>query len=193
MIRIASLMRQLLARFAACETGSITVQFVIVFPIFVMFFLMTVEAGVISVRNVMLERGVDLAVRDVRLGRLPNPDRQDLIERICEAASIIPDCENQMQLEMIVQDPRDWHAIDPEVKCIDRSADVQPDHPYTIGGNNDLVILRACARFDPFLAAGPMSILGNAIRDNSSRQAQGSYALVAISAFAVEPFNREED
>ena len=192
MIRVISFLRHRLARFAACESGTITVQFVIVFPMFVMFFLMTVEAGIISIRNVMLERGVDIAVRDVRIGRLPNPDKDELIARICEAASIIPDCLNQMQLEMIIRDPRNWVAVDPEVKCIDRSVTVQPDFPYANGANNDLVILRACARFDPFLAAGPMAILGNAIRDNSSTQARGSYALVATSAFAVEPFNKED-
>lgn len=196
MIRFASFLRHRLARFAACETGTITVQFVIIFPMFVMFFLMTVEAGVISLRNVMLERGVDIAVREVRIGRLPNPSREDLIEEICEAASIIPDCLNQMQLEMVVKDPRIWvwTPEDQDVDCIDRSVDVQTDVPdFTNGANNELVILRACARFDPFLPASPLSLIGTAISNGSSEQAAGSYALVATSAFAVEPFNRDEE
>lgn len=191
MIRTLSYLRQRLGNFAACDAGAVTVEFVIIFPMFMMFFLMTVEAGVISIRHTMLERGVDLAVREVRIGRMANPTRERLIKRICEESLILPNCESQMQLEMIIRDPRAWAAVSQEAKCVDRSVSVQPPVDFTPGGNNDLVILRACARFDPFLPFGSMALLGTSIRENASSAAGGSYALIATSAFAVEPFNKE--
>ena len=190
MIRRPPTLPQWMRQFAACESGVVTLEFVLIFPIFFMFFLMTYESGMISIRNVMLERGVDLAVRDVRIGRMANPTRESLRERICEVARIIPNCVSQMELEMIRRNPRAWAAVDPNIKCIDKSVAVQPVVEFTNGGNNELLILRACARFDPSLGAGQLSLIGNAIRADPSPQAAGTYALVATSAFVVEPFNR---
>lgn len=177
-------------RFFASQAGTASVEFVLAVPILFMFFLMTYESGMISLRNVMLERGVDIAVRDVRIGRMAAPTREALRDRICEVARIIPDCANQMELEMIRRDPRNWVAVDSRVKCVDRSVSVQPTVEFTNGGNNDLLILRACARFDPILPVGDLALIGNAIRAESSDAAGGSYALVATSAFVVEPFSR---
>ena len=190
MTRKTSALWRSMRHFTKCESGVVTVEFVIVFPLFLMFFLMTYESGMISLRNVMLERGVDIAVREVRIGRMANPTRERLRERICEVAQIIPDCVNQMELEMIRRNPRSWTAVDPNIKCIDKSLAVQPVVEFTNGGNNELLILRACARFDPSLGAGKLLLIGNAIRTDSTPQAAGTYALVAVTAFVVEPFNR---
>lgn len=173
-------------QFWAAEDGVVTVEFVIVFPIFFMFFLMTIELGMTSVQHVMLERGVDLAVRDVRIGRMANPTRDNLRERICDIAAIIPDCINQLELEMVRRNPRNWATISPAVRCIDRDADVQPVVEFTNGNNNELLILRACARIDPFM---PTTGLGKTIAEsNDNPAAQGSYALSSTAAFVIEPF-----
>ncbi len=188
MTRAFATLKTLLRRFRASEDGTATLEFVIVFPVFFMFFLMTYENGMISARHVMLERGVDIAVRDVRIGRMANPTRETLRERICDVAGIIPNCTSQLELEMVRRNPRNWAAVDPVVKCIDRGAAVQPVIEFTNGSNNELLILRVCARFDPML---PTSGIGKAIADsNTSSAAQGSYALVATSAFVVEPFTK---
>jgi hypothetical protein len=173
--------------FARCEAGASSVEFVIIFPVFFMFFLMIVESGVISVRHVMLERAVDVAVRDIRIGAMSNPTHELLLDRICQVASIIPDCKNQVQIEMLRRSPRSWQTIDRTVACIDRGALSQPVVEFTTGGNNELVYVRACARIDPFF---PTTGLGKAItRENSGSAAGGSYALVSDGAFVVEPFN----
>lgn len=173
--------------FRACEDGTTSLEFVIIFPVFFGFFLMTVESGVISARHVMLERGLDVAVREVRIGVMPAPTREMLTERICEVSKIIPDCENQLQLEMVRRNPRTWSDIGNSVRCIDRSAIAQPVVEFTTGDNNELVFLRACARIDPFF---PTTGLGRSIANNNSGAgAKGSYALVAKGAFVVEPFN----
>jgi hypothetical protein len=72
------------------------------------------------------------------------------------------------------------------VTCIDRGAAAQPVVEFTNGGNNELMVLRACARIDPLL---PTTGIGKAIVDNNSGSAAGgSYALISTAAFVVEPF-----
>lgn len=175
-----------LRSFIAEDSGTVTVEFVLIFPIFMLFFLMTYESGMISLRNTMLDRGVDLAVRDVRLGSIANPTRENLRNRICERAGIIPDCINQLQVEMLRRDPRNWVGLDPQVPCIDRSEQVQPATTFVNGSNNELLFLRVCARFDPVL---PTTGIGKAIVEaNDNAAAQGSYAIISTAAFVIEPF-----
>jgi Flp pilus assembly protein TadG len=183
---LTQLIRDNLAGFLRNEEGVVTVEFVIVFPVFMFMFLMTFESGMVSLRHFALERGVDLAVRDVRIGLMATPTPDSLRTRICASAGLIPDCENQLQIEMIQLNPRAWTDPSATVACIDRGAAVQPPVAFTNTANNRLLFLRACARFDPVM---PTSGIGKAIVDNNtSSAAGGSYALVATSAFVVEPF-----
>lgn len=190
MISILPRLRILLKRFGDCEAGTASLEFVIVFPIFFGFFLMTFESGMVNAQHVMLERGVDIAIRDVRIGRIATPTPDRLRARICETALIIPDCEAQLQVEMVMRDPRAWVDVPTRVRCIDRSLSVQPVVTFTNGDNNDMMVLKACVRIDPLL---PTTGLGKVIVDNNSTDAAaGSLALVAYSAFVIEPFKSAE-
>ncbi len=162
------------------EDGNSTLEFMMVLPAAMFFFTATYETGSIGMRNVMLERGVDVTVRQVRIGALDNPTHTDLKQMICDVASIIPNCMESVKLEMIRRDPRNWTAISTEKDCVDRSDTSDPVVNWTVGGNNDLMVLRACAIFDPVL---PTSAVGAAAQD-----ASGVYALVATSSFVVEPY-----
>ena len=82
------------------QDGNATIEFVILFPAFMTLFLTGFEAGFYMVRNVMLERAVDIAVRDVRLGNGNVPAFAALKKRICDEAGIIPDCMRTLQVEM---------------------------------------------------------------------------------------------
>ena len=177
--------------FARDERGVVTVEFVLIFPIFFAIFLMIFESGMISLRTVMLERGVDLAVRDVRIGRLPNPSRNDLRARICEIAEIIPNCLTQLDLEMTRNDPTNWTNISANAKCVDRGNINNNDEALDLTANNQLMILRVCARVDPFF---PTSLLGKSIAEAStSSAADGSMAIVSTAAFVVEPFRADNN
>lgn len=182
MIMLFKKPRQSFRRFLRREDGTATLEIVLVLPVFMMLFMSAYEGGMISMRHMMLERGLDLAVRDVRIGRLLDPKHADLKKRICNYAQIIPDCEQQLQLEMIVMDVRGWsNALDGPIKCIDRALTVQPAVSFTYGDNNQLMVLQVCALFDPVV---PTSGLGKSI----PKQSGGAYALVASSAFVMEPF-----
>lgn len=172
-----------LRSFARKEDGNATIEFVIALPAFMLLFTSAYEAGVLSTRHVMLERGLDVAVREVRIGAMINPSHERLTARICEVASIIPDCANQLRLEMVSADPRDFEAPTSEVACVDRSETGTPVLNFNNGLNNQVMILRACALFDPMI---PTSGLGKQIPKESG----GAYGLVATSAYVMEPFQK---
>lgn len=170
-----------LRRFARREDGNGTLEFVLVVPFMFLVFASAMEAGLLSTRHVMLERGLDLAVRDVRIGQMANPDHEKLAARICEYALIIPNCAKNIRLEMMKADPRNWTNPSATIRCVDRSEVGTPVVNLTNGLNNQLMILRACVLFDPTM---PGSGLGKAL----PKQSGGAYALVATSSYVMEPY-----
>ena len=60
-------LRRRLAWLRGCEEGSATVEFVIIFPAIMMLLLMSVEVGVMMARGMMLDRGIDVSMRTLRL------------------------------------------------------------------------------------------------------------------------------
>ncbi len=172
---------QRLKDFRRNEGGNATLEFVLALPFMMLIFTTAYEGGMLSTRHVMLERGVDVAVREVRIGILINPTHDSLSERICEAASIIPDCISNLRLEMVSTDLRNFSPPGSDVACVNRADTGTPVLNFNTGLNNQMMILRACALFDPLI---PTSGIGKEIPKRSG----GAYALVATSAYVMEPF-----
>ena len=125
---------------------------------------------------------------------MERPSDDSLRERICGVAKIIPDCENQLYVQLVVQDPEQpWTALNGKTLCINRDEDARPASSIQHGVKNELVLVRACARIDPvlpFAKIGRKEVpsLGQTIADNNSGAAAGgSYALVSVSSYVVEP------
>jgi len=170
-----------LSAFRTNEDGNATLEFMLALPAFFLLFTSAYEGGVLSTRHVMLERGLDVAIRDVRVGVLINPTHASLTKRICEGASIIPDCESNLRLEMVSVNMRGFAPLGDEVACVDREDEGSPVLNFNTGLNNQMMIVRACALFDPMI---PTNGLGKEIPKESG----GAYALVATSAYVMEPF-----
>ncbi len=175
--------KRMLRTFLRRDDGTATLELVILLPVFMMLFMSAYEGGMISMRHMMMERGLDLAVRDVRIGKMLDPTHEGLKTQICNYAQIIPDCEAQLQLEMTLMDVRNWtNELDGPVECIDREEETDPDDiSYAHGGNNQLMVLQVCTLFDPVV---PTTGLGKSIPQKKG----GGYALGATSAFVMEPF-----
>ena len=184
--------RTVLDRFHKDERGSSTVEFVVIFPVFMLFFLMIVESGYISTQRVQLERAIDQTTRDLRLGILhrggfPTDEefKKAVRDAICDRAGLIPDCTRQLELEAVRQDPNAWTTVPGAVTCVDRGDLGTSTTTFSATGSNDLMVLKTCARIDPVF---PMVGIGRAVRlSNSNAASDGSYALTAITAFVVEP------
>ncbi len=169
-------------RFRASEAGSSTVEFVILFPVIWMMFGMTIEAGMYSMQQVMLERGLDLTVREVRLGIMDNPTHDKLVTKTCENALIMVDCESSLRLEMITSGPTTFVAPSRKIACVDKAAATPATVNIVNGANNDLMMLRVCMKIKPLL---PFAGLGKALIEDSN---DSYYSLTATSAYVMEPF-----
>lgn len=172
------------------QEGSATVEFVILFPLFMSIFLMGFESGYFMVRNVMLERGVDVAMRDVRLGNGRIPELTQLKQNICEAAVILPDCVNSLQIEMreIDMEGAGVSVMNTNAACIDTRVEDEDQSvygSYDVGDTNRVVMVRACSVASPMFPTTGIGLgmtQSEAIGDN--------YAIIAMSVFVTEPGTR---
>lgn len=181
MISLITLPKRLLRRFALSEAGTATIEFVILVPMLVTFLLGSVEIGVLKVRQVMLERAVDLAVRDLRLGTWNPPTHDELKEKICNLAGIIPQCEDVILIELRPVSTTTWSPLSAETKCVDREEDIAPYVEFDGGQQNEMMLVRACVIVDPFFKSSELTL------DLPKHDATGGYALVSTSAFVNEP------
>ncbi len=169
-----------LSLFSRSEDGSATLEFAITFPAMLLFMLSGVELGMITLQHSMLERAMDLTVRDIRLGTGANLQHDDIKDRICARAGFIDNCGANLHLEMIQVDPRNWADIPAVPTCTDQSEEVAPVVNFVNGQENELMIMRACAKISPVF---PTTGLGK----NVTKDGAGQFALVSISAFVQEP------
>ncbi len=166
------------------ESGNATIQFVIMFPLFLTLFLSSFEFGILMLRQTFLERSVDSVVRELRLGQLLNPTHETIRTEICNRAPILPDCMETLMVELRVVSTVTWTPLATDVVCKDKSIDINvtpPDPSFVnVGNANEMVLVRACAVFKPIF---PTTKLGISLK----RTDLGGYALVANSAFVNEP------
>ncbi|CUJ91761.1 Flp pilus assembly protein TadG [Shimia thalassica] len=167
-------------RFVRKEDGHASLEFAIMFPIFFVVMLSAIELGMMTLRSAYLERALDIAVREVRLSTGNPPDHAELIQMICDESSMIPDCETNLKLEMIQVNPRAWSTISDTVTCTNRAEEVDPVTTFVAGSENELMILRACAKIEVLY---PNIGFGNLVQKDDA----GDAALVAMSAFVQEP------
>lgn len=135
----------------------------------------------------MLERGVDLAVRDVRLGGTDLPDLEGMKTEICKNALVLPNCVEsvQIQLESIPVQPGSIETVSGSVRCIDKMSDADPSTGtnYSVGSENEMMVVKVCALMKPLF---PTTRLGLGMSVDS----EGNNAIVAVAAFVNEPGQR---
>ncbi|WP_243470714.1 TadE/TadG family type IV pilus assembly protein [Ruegeria denitrificans] len=161
------------------EDGGVTLEFALVFPAIFFLVLSGLELGLVTLQHAQLERAVDLTVRDIRLNTGVNPQHDDIKALICSRASFINNCETSVQLEMIRQDPFNAITVPAVPDCTDLSEVVRPVRTFHNGLENELMVLRACAKINPMF---PTSAMGKALVNE-----EGQYALTATTVFVQEP------
>ena len=171
--------RRHLRRFRRREDGSATVEFALLFAPMFGFLATATEVGMIQVNYAMLERAVDLTVRDIRLGTGAAPQHNQIRQDICDRAGFIRQC-SDLKIEMIRLDPYNFQSPPADADCADRTEAVTPVRSFVNGASNELMFLRACAKFEPVFPTIGMG--KNLVKDGA-----GMYALVSTSAFVQEP------
>jgi hypothetical protein len=136
--------------------------------------------AMLNIHRGMLERAVDITVRDIRLSTGTTFEHDGVKQTICERAGFIKDCDSNLKLELVPQDPRASLTITGEVDCVDRDEEINQQYKFENGQSNELMVMRACVKIAPVM---PTSALGTALADNDD----GKYRLVATTAFVQEP------
>lgn len=180
MMRLRPLLRRFLRRFARSERGSSTIEFAITVPAMLFMLVSAVDMGFVSLRYGMLESAVDQVVREIRLGTGSAPQHDEIKAKICARAGFIEDCDTSLRLEMIQVDPRAWVEPTAEADCTDKSEEVSPVRNFVNGLDNQLMIMRVCAKVNPVFANWGLG--ANMVKD-----AAGQFALVSSTAFVQEP------
>jgi hypothetical protein len=114
---------------------------------------------------------------------MASPTHAKVKSEICRFAMIIAHCENVLKIELREVDTATWDMPLQGNRCVDRREEINEEADeadFTPGQRNRLMMVRACAVFDPmFPAAG----LGAQL----PRDASGGYRLIATSGFVNEP------
>lgn len=165
------------------QDGNVTVEFVIVVPFLLSLFLASVDTGVSMLRQVMLDRAVDMAVREVRLGRVPSDGSVTMAQLICERTRFLTDCANSIAVEMLPIDTSNFDGLNDPIQCIDREQQIIPSvsfNPGAGGTAQELMTIRVCVAADPFIRlTGYLSSMP--INED------GDYVVVSRGIFVKEP------
>jgi hypothetical protein len=172
------------------EDGNMTIEFVIVLPMIFAIFMMSFESGLLMMRSVMLERSVDMTMRELRLGQIPNATSAELKTRICSRTVIIANCEGAVRIEMIPVNLATWNMPTTAPRCVDRTQNVQPPETYNPGGQHELMLTRVCVlqrAIFPTLGLGDKFVgLGEGLTQGQPG-GFGEYGLIVMSSFVNEP------
>ena len=173
-------LRNRLARFRRDDGGNASIEFVIIVPVFIALLVFSIELSLITLRHALLERGLDLTVRQIRLGYAIPPDHPTIKNMVCDFSKLGGNCRENLRLEMKPVDIRAYASLDPIPDCTDAAEPTKPVRKFDPGQTNQLMLLRACLTYSPLM---PEATLGRALAKDSSGQA----AVVSMAAFVQEP------
>ena len=169
------------------ERGTSTIEFLFVFPVIFLVFTASFESSMYMARYIMFDRSVDIVVRNLRLGNMPNITHQQLKERICESgvmAKTKADCTNKMRIWMQPVNTATFDMVAPPVACVDKADEVNtgapPANEFAAGTDNDIMLLRICLKEWPMFPTSGVSV-------KMPTQPDGSVAMIVTSVFVNEP------
>lgn len=162
------------------EEGAASVEFVIVFPFFLGVFLSGYEVATMNMRAVMLERSMDIVVRNIRLSSGATLDYDQVKTDICARTFLIPNCNTALRIELTAINTNTWSGLTHSPVCTDRTATIQPIVQFENGQQNELMLMRACVVVDPVFP-------GIGVGRTIPKDASGGYQIIATSAFVNEP------
>lgn len=161
------------------EDGTATVEFVLTAPAVIFTFLAAFESGIYMVRYILLDRALDITVRELRLGMITTPALSSIKTSICDNTSLVDDCVSNLRLEMFSVDTATWTFPTGPVACRDRAQQINLDEPK-LGVENEVMLIRACLTADAFFPT-------TGIAARMTRDSQGGYFITAMSGFVNEP------
>ena len=184
MIGLGRIRRQLarLRAGALVEAGAATLEFVILMPTMFFFIANAGEATTILARGALLDRTLDVTMRDLRLGNLEGVTFEQFRQAFCDNSIGIPDCMKAVAIELRPLSGSNIAAMTDNVQCRNRAADIAPAlTPVQAGSANQVMLVRVCASYEPMF---PKYIgIGAALPKDEN----GDYRIVSLSSYVREP------
>ncbi|MEO1471233.1 MAG: TadE/TadG family type IV pilus assembly protein, partial [Pseudomonadota bacterium] len=140
-----------LARFIADRRGGVaTMEFAVCFPVLFVIIFALFEIGWLTTRSVMLERGLDMTAREIRVGTLSGADHVELKQAVCRNAPAIANCERDLVIELVAFNPAAAYPSN-QPNCVDRTGKVDPVVTLLPGQRSEIMFVRACLTVDALL------------------------------------------
>lgn len=187
-----------LRTFLADERATATIEFVFIIPIVMTIFMASFESSMYMVRHVMLERSVDIVVRDIRLGRLDYMSTMSqaqqhkiLKELVCSRSALVESvagCIDSLRIWLQPINTASFAMVAPPRSCVDRTATIDPADPgpptteFALGSDNEIMLMRVCLKEEPMF---PTTVVGAGLIADGEND--GSYALMTTTVFVNEP------
>lgn len=177
------------------EDGVASIELAFCLPVLLMLFMASMEAGLFMVRSAMLDRGLDIAIRDYRLGHMRSMDAEQIRNRVCQFTLAVADCKNNLKvwIEPVNTSTTPWtlpSRFDPRtgqlrVFCGDRNDPLVSPIPGTVPDEahdqNRIMLIRVCALEDPIF---PSTYFSMRLTKDS---ATGKYELASATVVVTEP------
>jgi hypothetical protein len=140
------------------------------------------ESALVNIRKTNLDRALELTVRELRTGQIPNASLSELRSRICDRMGDLPRCTTDLTIELNVVSTTTTNAPIPSLTatCVNRSTNIEPALNFNLGVANDMVLVRACYVIDYIF---PTSVGSVTLTDTADDEHQ----LVSTTAFVNEP------
>lgn len=162
------------------DGGTLTLEFMILTPMLFYAFFFGIELSVYSIRQMQLDRGLEVTTREVRLNTGMQFTHDDLKRAICINSGSIMDCNDNLMLEMAPINLREFTGLPAMTQCYDTSAEVNPQRGWSLGQEHEVMLLRACYKFKP--GFGFVGLGKKLHKDND-----GFATMASMSTFVQEP------
>lgn len=170
-----------LRRFRKSQSGAaITLEFMVLLPLFLYVFFFGIELSIHSIRQLQLDRGVEVTVREIRLNTNQQFTHASIKDAICVNTGGIEDCNANLKLEMVPTNPRTFRGMAPSNDCYDTSFPVVPQRGWSLGREHEVMLLRACYAFKPVFA-------NIGLGERLPKDSRGFARLTSVTAFVQEP------
>ncbi len=174
-------------RFLQDTSGTATIEFLFVFPTIFLIFTASFESSLYMARYVMLDRGVDRVMREVRMPNFSPLTHQQLKQKICESGIMVESkagCMQRMRLWMQPVSTANFNMLAPPKTCVDKASDMNTGEPpaneFAYGVDNDIMLLRVCLKEWPVFPTTAVSV-------KMPTQSDGSVAMIVTTVFVNEP------
>jgi len=139
-----------LRRLVGERSGTAALEFALVAPVFLAIVFSTFEAGWMMTQATLLDRALDLTVREIRIGASDAPTTESQIRKaVCARAMVIPGCEDAATVEMrLVEKGSDFPTA--AATCVDRGTAAHPVTSFQNAARAKITFIRVCIVADPF-------------------------------------------